>query len=82
MSDGRIFLDQLVLKAIGQRVSEIVNEEAERASERVTNRIRQEAAAISMSVMKYFTAHMMQDEVVIRIDTRGLDKPTNHHQGD
>lgn len=74
-------LQRIVALEINQRVNEIIHEEAANAAERVTQRIRENCAQLCMSVMSHFTFHQMQNEIVIKVDTRALDDRKHKEAG-
>jgi hypothetical protein len=62
---------QFILAAIRERIDSIVQEEVAEAQKRVVDRVAQEAAAISVTIMKQISISGFGDELVIRIDAKG-----------
>lgn len=60
-------LDQSIVRLLTERVASIVAEEAEAASKRVEQRVKEQTASIAASVLRHYSMEQRGSEIVIRV---------------
>jgi hypothetical protein len=63
--------ESAILRAIGEQIQKVAEEEAQAAAERVKQRVKEQVASIAVAVADHYSVERMGRDLVIRVRHEG-----------